>query len=209
MTLVMETNVILRGLVVEAIKAYGTLAKNNVVELGDWPSQPDSLPQIYVYDGHSSAQSIARAQPNFTTTSYIMADCRLDAETLADARRACDTIEAQVKQAVLTNFDIIRLLQQVASVQTQKKITTDSGKHVGSVQIEFAMEYFQSQEEYYAPVNPAPLDTIGIHADLENVYDATGTYANPPFPDSVTPAPRTEGPDGRDEGYIEVDSLQS
>ena len=67
----------------------------------------------------------------------------------------------------------------------------------------FGLEFF----ELYEPNAPIDLQTITLNVDLQNIFDATGTYSNPPFPAAVVPAPRTTGPDGRDEGYVEADNL--
>lgn len=47
--------------------------------------------------------------------------------------------------------------------------------------------------------------SLAIDLDLVNVVDKLGTYENPLFPDSVKPAPRLRGPDGRLEGQVVVE----
>jgi hypothetical protein len=60
-----------------------------------------------------------------------------------------------------------------------------------------------------AAIQPVgPLQHISITNDLTNVFDATGIYDNPPFPDAVNAAPRTAGPDGRAEGGLDIDLTQ-
>lgn len=53
---------------------------------------------------------------------------------------------------------------------------------------------------------PAVVDvkSLAIDLDLVNVVDKLGRYSNPLFPDSVKPAPRLQGPDGRIEGQVVV-----
>lgn len=53
-----------------------------------------------------------------------------------------------------------------------------------------------------------PLDGVSVTSDLHNVFDPTGTYADPLFPDSITPAPRDVGPDGRAEGGLSFEFPQ-
>jgi hypothetical protein len=45
---------------------------------------------------------------------------------------------------------------------------------------------------------------VNLHADLISQFDPLGVYGALLFPDAVQPAPRTAGPDGRDEGYVEI-----
>ena len=40
------------------------------------------------------------------------------------------------------------------------------------------------------------------------IEEESGTYTGSPFPGSVTAAPRTTGPDGRDEGALQIDLPQ-
>ena len=208
-TFIAEKSTILRRMVVEALLKYNTAAGANVVELGDWPSDPESMPQILVYDSHSEQISNARTGPNFTATAFIMVDARVDNQVRSGAKREIDMLEAQIKQAVLCSQEIQSQLQQVSSIRTQKKMNSDTGAHAAQVIIEFGLEYFQSMDEYFPNIPPYIYEQAGVHADLTNVVDKTGTYSDPPFPDAVTPAPRTVGPDGRDEGFIQVDFADS
>lgn len=69
------------------------------------------------------------------------------------------------------------------------------------------VEFYQGPEAFF-PIVAVPLDSIGLHVDTAQPFDPNGTYANPPFPASVHPAPRTSGPDGRDEGALNINLPQ-
>lgn len=51
-----------------------------------------------------------------------------------------------------------------------------------------------------------PLDSIGIHLDLAAPFDPSGTYIPNADAPAYTPttAPRTIGPDGRDEAALDI-----
>lgn len=199
---------IIRLAVVAAIIAYNTLAGTNVIDNGDWPTDPKAGPQIQVYDSHTLAVSQSRANPNFTTTTYITVSGRAASDNLPDARKIRDVLDAQIKQAVLTDFGINKMLQQFTTVTSAKKVNSESGMHVAEVTVEFACEYYQDGDDYTMPVNPEELKQITVSMDLTNVFDAAGTYTGTLFPDAIKDAPRTSGPDGRNEGFIDVDLEQ-
>jgi len=92
-------------------------------------------------------------------------------------------------------------------------------QHLGELTVDVGMEFYQGPEDFYplegevieppfdavnaAMVQPiVPLTEFNVTTDLVNVADPTGTYPDAPFPDVVTPAPRTAGPDGRAEGGL-------
>jgi hypothetical protein len=194
----------LRQMTVAALKAADTDAGDNIFSPGDWPSDSDAMPALLISCKRERKESMTRAQPNFTTTAYIRVDARLEDTNEGDAQDSMNALCDQVEQAILTNHDIIEQLQQISSVETQMDIVSEGGKHVAQAVIEFGMEFYQSQEDYYAPVNPPQLNEITVQADLTNHFDPSGTYPDPAFPDSVKPAPRTSGPDGRNEGAIDI-----
>lgn len=188
---------ILRDLSVAALKAANTIAGNNIFSPGDWPANDDTVPYIKVNSNKVHKESGARAQPNFTVTAFIEIEAKILANSaekaLADLEQLCDQIET----AITTDYNIIIELQQISSIDIMAQYDSTSGKHIGYAKLDFGMEYFEVPE---TPVNPLPFKIIALSVDLGNVFDPNGTYPNPPFPSSVVPAPRTFGPDGRNEG---------
>jgi hypothetical protein len=194
MALMRET---LRELTVTALSAANTLAGDNIYSPGDWPTNSDTMPAILVNANKEHKESGSRAQPNFTVTSFIEIEAKVLANSGEKARADLTQLCGQIEYAILTNYNIIILLQQISSVDIEVKYNSDSGKHIGHAKLDFGMEFFEVPE---TPVNPQSLTVMGMNIDLGNVFDPSGAYSNPPFPTSVTPAPRTSGPDGRNEG---------
>jgi hypothetical protein len=65
------------------------------------------------------------------------------------------------------------------------------------------VKFYQGPEVFF-PIPTNPLQTVDINVDTAAPFDPNGTYANPPFPSAVNPAPRTSGPDGRNEGALTI-----
>lgn len=198
----------LRDLIITEITTAETLAADRVYSPGDWPSSGENMPIVLVEDTHEEKISETRAQPNFTVAAYFRVDARLKESTAQEAQANIDILRYQIEQAVIVNYDILKLVQQIKSVRTVKTINSDTGMHVAQVVFEFCLEFFQAQEDFDTTYNAIPLKEIDINIDLVNVADLTGTYPSPPFPDSVNPAPRTEGPDGRNEGFTKINLEQ-
>ena len=94
---------------------------------------------------------------------------------------------------------------QFPHIETTNLTDSNSEFFVALATCDIGMETF----EIFEPFVGTPFDTVTVTVDLQNIFDPTGTYVDPLFPGSGTPAPRTVGPDQRREGYIELDNLQS
>lgn len=198
---------LLAGLVFTALRADGaTGAGQNVFAPRDWPSQPDQLPSIFIDVPSEDKESLGRnGAPQFTVTATIPIVLRVTSKASAGDAGAVAVLAAmaalrrQVEVAVINAAPIMGLLQQYPFVRAQMKVTAEGEQHIGECQMLVGMEFYQGPEDFAQPVT-TPLEELAIYTDLVNVFDPSGTYANPPFPDAVKPAPRTSGPDGRAEG---------
>lgn len=202
----------LRLAVVGELKAQ--VAGVTIVSPGDWPTPPEKLPALLVNVPTESKQSINKGEPEFTTTASIVIQGQVAAATAALAQDAIEALIYQVENAVLTGYWINAMVQQFASVQTDVEITADGSRQLAGFKMTLAGEMFESFDptatpptsSAWPPADPvlAPFTETQIHLDTANPFDPSGTYANPPFPGSVPPAPRTSGPDGRDEGALDI-----
>lgn len=173
----------------------------------DLALKPAKLPHIGVRCGQDRKQSLAKSAPNFTTTVGIQVIATVQANTGEAAQDAIEALGAKVEAAMFGYVALIEKVSQVAACTTSTEVSAEGEQHVGRLKVEVDFETVES----FDPIDIDPslavdLDEIDLHADLVNVFDATGTYASPPFPDSVVPAPRTSGPDGRDEGRALIDT---
>jgi hypothetical protein len=201
----MLTRVKLRILALEALRNARTLAGENVYEY-DWPTNKLTQPAILLNWDKEHKESMARTQPNFTTVARLILDIRIMAEDVVTARTRLDTLLWQIEQAILTDYNLRKQVQQFPFVDTESHIDSTTGEHIALAMMAIGLEFFEDQNQY-PPVNAVPLDQVAINVDLVNVFDATGTYPNPPFPNAVEPAPRSQGPDGRLEGFVDFQNL--
>lgn len=195
----------LRQLTQQAIIAAQTTAFNRVYSPRDYKLWDGIYPCVQVKTPQQQRQSLGKSgSPNFNTTVSVVIIGTVQADTEDEAEEQLEVLENQIEKAVITNFEILNVIEQFETIQTEQIVTSEGSQHIGQVQLVFNM---QSYEEF-DPTSEIALESIdqfNIHIDTIYPYDATGTYTDPAFPDSVQPAPRARGTDGRDEGYLEVD----
>lgn len=192
----------LRTLAINAMLAVGSLAQNNIFQYA-WPVNLKTNPAVLVNWGRETKISNGREVANFTTTFTLRLDVKVQDVTMAEATRKLDLLVGQIQKAILTNYALNQKLQQFPVIDAINTTDSNSEFFISTAIIDIGMEFF----ELYQPCDFPDLETITIDVDLQNIFDPNGTYPNPPFPNSVTPAPRTTGPDGRSEGYLEIDNL--
>jgi hypothetical protein len=204
----MTTSADITTLVVKALTGT-TDAGKNVFAPRDWPTWDGSYPVVLVSAPEEDGASLGRNAPQFTVTTTVRIEARRQLPaTASDAAAASlmDGLQAmreQVKQAVINSPDLTKITQQYPFFRS--RITTDpSGdEHLGQMVMDLGVEFYQGPEDFW-PIPLADITEMDIHVDSINIMDPGGTYTNPPFPQAVTPAPRTQGPDGRDEGYLVI-----
>jgi hypothetical protein len=194
---------------------------------GNWDlqhlrSEDSALPQILVRTGiEGKASNIKAGLPQFNSSVSIEVMCAVSSTTAEKAQDDIEQLWYQIENILLTDYSIICSVQNVSSVDSKLEIGSSGNDHVAAISAAFVYEGFEiydsqsfvnqpndpQQPQPQFPVQPEPtvvLDQAGIHFDLTNVVDPTGTYPDAPFPNSVTSAPRTQGPDGRDEGFLDI-----
>lgn len=194
---------LLRELTKEALLDK-TDARRRVVTPRDWHLWDSLYPVIELRSLREAKESLGRAMPpEFTTTAIVSVNATVQKKTPESALLALDLIERQIKQAVLASQPILARIQQFSRVTSEQDVNADGEQHLGTVQVDFYMEFYEEFDPML-DVILSDLETVNIHVDSTNIIDTTGTYDNPPFPAAVTPAPRTIGPDGRDEGTLNL-----
>ena len=193
-----------RQLAIDALLAANTLAGENVF-LYAWPTNTAKNPAIVVNWGRDVKISNSRTTPNFTSTFTLRLDVRVEDTTMETASAKLDILLGQIEKAILANYALNQKLQQFSHFETINITDSDSEFFIAQAVCDIGMETF----ELFSP-DPDVLPTLNevtVAVDLINKYDPSATYQNPLFPSSVVPAPRSEGPDGRLEGYIDIKNL--
>ncbi len=199
----------LLALAVDALKG-ATLAGDRVYSALDWPTTACQYPLIYCKTPTEEKESLGRnGPPSFNVTATLKVEARTEVGALPNGQSAAlleqqlALMGQQIQVALINNPALMDELQQVAFIRTEMSMTSSGHKELGDIEVAIGLEFFQSAEDFF-PLPSWDLDSVVIKADLLNVYDPSGTYLDPDFPDSATPAPRTTGPDGRAEGGLTI-----
>lgn len=210
----MTTSADLRDLFVAALKG-ATDAGNSVYSPFDWPTSPTSYPLILVHARKERKSSLGPHVPQFDvfTVMEIIARTRSPAllgdEGSKVALQAAERLKFQIEATLINNPAIWadsqggQRIEQFTSVESDLSTNSDGEMPMAELLMSIEVKFYQGPEDFH-PIVGDPLTSVGVHVDAVNVFDPAGTYPNPPFPDQVNPAPRTEGPDGRDEGTLEI-----
>lgn len=201
-----------------AVAALTTL-NLKLISPGDLPTQGAAkMPEIKVRTEGDTKISKTRSMPEFDTTVHLIVEIKVTATTEEATQDALELLCYNVEQALLTNYALIGASQQVASIATSSAISSEGRQHFGEALMRVDVETFEAFDPTATPplattwplvTDPIdPLTSMGIHLDMADPYDPNGTYTGTLFPSSVTPAPRTTGPDGRDEGALDINLPQ-
>jgi hypothetical protein len=173
---------------------------------GDWDTPPSRLPNIKLRAPNERKQSVTRTMPEFTTVVTLEMLITVVGNTAEEAQDAIEDLGQQVEACFFGAQPLVQLCQQFPTVTTDTDISADGQRHTARAVMRVDCEVFEAFDP--TEINPADypaLQQVNVHADTARPFDASGTYANPPFPSAVQPAPRTTGPDGRDEGTLQLD----
>ncbi len=197
-----------------AMAALLTLPNVRLLTPGALPTQGAKVPEIKVRTEGDTKVSITRAMPEFTTTVHLVVEIKVSATTEGAAQDALEALCYSAEQVLLTNYALIGASQQVSSISTTSDISCEGREHFGEALMRLDVETFEAFDPTAVPpvattwppvTDPIEaLTSMGIHLDMADPYDPNGTYTGSLFPTEVQPAPRTTGPDGRDEGALDI-----
>jgi len=209
----MINRVAIRAAAVDALKQAKTLANDRVFSPRDWPVTGAKTPLIVVRTRQEKRSPLGAAlmgPPQFNSTIMLSVVGEIERNTEEDAEEAAEALGQQIEGAILRNgrFLYENQVQNVSMADVDIKVESPGEGHIGVVAITFGIEVYQVFEPNVdAAGNPlgTPLTEVDAHVDATNVFDRTGTYPAPTDPACTpTPAPRTAGPDGRDEGFLKI-----
>ncbi|MFT9016415.1 MAG: hypothetical protein ABF990_11855 [Acetobacter sp.] len=141
-----------------------TDARDSVFTVAAYPLPSEKLPAIFVTVPSEQAESNSRGTPDYTRTALLEVTAKVCGGNPAMVQGVLDRIAEQIEMSVMCSADIMSMVQQVSSIDTEQQMTADSAEYLGAVRLTFAMEYTQ---EY--PVSGVPFTQI--------TGDLTGTIA--------------------------------
>lgn len=184
-----------------------TTAGANVFKARTWPLTLETLPALMVdpiYKERREATGKAAAEFQTTTTVTIRGRVTVPAGAndvgSVNLSIALETFKRQIENVLMLGYANRTInIENFPSIDTDFDTSSDAKQPVGEVEMTVTMSFKEAAEDFDQP-STDDLQTVAITTDLLDVFDKTGTYASPPFPSAVKPAPRTSGPDGRTEG---------
>ena len=190
----------------------GTTSAKTVDSPGDWTTQAPNMPAVLVRAPRGSKEAMCRGASDFTSTVAIEIETKVLGKSGPEAQDLLEALDAEVEQALFTNHALVSLVQQF-TVDIESEVSSDGRHHYGGSKWTVRCEIAEAFDPIYdapAALQPVAVPLVGmnIHADLVGTFDPTGTYPGSTFPGSVAPAPRTAGPDGRDEGGLTINLPQ-
>jgi hypothetical protein len=147
---------VVRDAIVTALIRAQTAAGSNVFAPRDWPETPVQLPTLIVTMPAENKQSWGPNGPKFTTTATIVVLGRLLGTTEMDAEAKLEALIEQIQNAVLPDFNVLALIQEFSSVDTQISITDDGEDQIGEASVSFGCVF----PEIFYPGTPQPLTSI-------------------------------------------------
>lgn len=206
----MTNRVELRDLMEAALKTAASLAADRVYTARTMPTQALEYPLILIQTGSEDKQGVSpNAKADFNTVSEIAATGRAEGTNDNEVLEKLDVLSIQIEKAILSDLQILKRINMIESVSTDIGLFGDKKMTYGDVQMRFRFAHTQIAEEFFPEPDAQALEGVDIHLDTKNPNDPTGTYPDPAFPESVTDAPRTSGPDGRDEATLKIDLPQT
>ncbi|WP_234407526.1 phage tail protein [Pseudomonas bohemica] len=188
-----------------------TLAGDNVFSARTWATWKGVYPVLFLQSPIEDMESLGRnGAPQFTVTTTLVISARVEVKTLprnagaAQATLELEQIQNQIKIALINYSPLMSQLQQYPFIRSEISVSSEGESELAELVMQIGLEFYQGPEDFY-PVPTTALEQMDISSDLTNVVDTTGVYSDAAFPDSVIPAPRTVGPDGRAEGGLLID----
>ena len=188
-----------------ALTALQTLTGVTVESPGNLETPPAKLPHISLHAPMDRKSPIAKSAADFTTTVTLELMASTAGATPTAAQDAIEALCARIEDVVLGCVVLLASVQQVSNFSTQTKLDSDGDRHTAQARMVIDFETFEVFDPLAIdPTLTVTLNMLNVHVDTVQPFDAAGTYSSPPFPDSVPAAPRTSGPDGRDEGHLQI-----
>jgi hypothetical protein len=183
------------------LSIFETIPGVTVYSPGDWNLTAPKLPAIKLRQGRDKKESLGRiGETQFKTVTSFEIRFEVSAKSAEAALLSAETYGAEIEAAIFKSIPLRAIAQDFPFCETETDVTAEGGPHVAGLSIQLGVEF----PEVFDPDINTQLLRMTIDADLVNVVDKLGTYPDAPFPDAVQPDPRTEGPDGRAEGGLDI-----
>lgn len=182
----------LRLAVVNALKNAALKVGGKAVSIdspGDWPYPQERLPAACVRAPNDSKASTTKGNTDFRTTVEVDVRAAVGATTAEAAQDAIEALWYQIEQAVLLDFYVVQLVQNVPSIESDFEVKRDGQMHLAGARGRFRFETFETFDRTQTPAALAPPSVASPLEPLTEVtVDVTRAGSNPPYssqPDDV------------------------
>lgn len=154
---------------VQALLAANTDAGSAVFSPYDWPTAGDAYPALLVHARKERKESLGRNAPLFDVTATLEVIGRTRSPALlgdagsAVALEAAERLKMQIEIALINNPavwvkpDGTRRVSQFASVDSDLATSSEGEMPIGSVVMQFEVEFTQGPEDFF-PIVGTPLE---------------------------------------------------
>lgn len=164
----MTTSQDLLLLVTAGIAAGNTDAEDRVYHPGDVPAQSARLPLIKARIIRETRVSISGSTaPEFTTTAVIAIlgqvsePAQVENGGATEAEAKLWALKRQIEIAVVNTYPLMRLIQNIPSIDSYLEYTSQSATHLAGIRVEISLEFYEGPENF-APIAADDIASIGI-----------------------------------------------
>lgn len=148
-------------LAITTLRDANTLAGLRVYAPMDWPTKPELFPLLLVQIPQERKVAIARGPTSFLTTMTLLVVGRIAHLDQGVVEACCETLAAQVEDALISTTSFIENIQQFPLIETQMVVTSDAKYQIGEIGVRFEVEIPQ----LYGPTGVPLIGVRGAVAD--------------------------------------------
>ena len=149
---------------------------------GDWPYQQEKLPAICVRAPTDNKQSVTKGNTDYTTTVEVDVRAAVSATTAEKAQDAIEQFWFLIERAILTDFYVLELVQNVSRIESAFEIKADGQVHIAGAISRFYFEAFETFDISQPPGALTPRSVAPPLVPLTEVsVDVTRQGSNPPY----------------------------
>jgi hypothetical protein len=145
---------------------------------GDWETAPENMPAILLRATSDRKTGVMPGQPEFNTSVGIQLEARLEAGTAEAAQDAIEGLSYRIECAILTNYELLRIVQSVPSVDSTIEISAGGRQHLAGVLMNFTFEVFEAFDPFaQSPNQPVAVPLTEVRSDIDGLV---GIAITPP-----------------------------
>ena len=145
--------------------AFATSAADRVKRPGDLPTQGDQYPLFKLRIVAENRRSLGKGEVQFQTSTTIRvvgevsAPAAIGDVAASTAEPQLWALKRQAEVAIINSYPLFRIVEQLASMNTQFAFTGDQATHLAGIQSDYTFEFYEGQEDF-ADIEAESLEQI-------------------------------------------------